>query len=273
MTLTHVAAPAAAPVVLPAGTYGLTVTEVRHYTDTLFRFRTDRPADFRFRSGEFAMIGLPIDGRPVYRAYSLASPAWDDTLEFFSIKAPGGLLTTSLKTIGIGDTVLMRRKATGTLVNDALRPGRRLYMFSTGTGIAPFASLVRDPETYAKFDEVILTHTCRKVAELTYGIELVAAVKADAMLNEAFNTTKLRLYSTATREACERTGRITDLIRNGRLFSDLGVPPLDPASDRAMICGSMAMLKETQALMEDAGFTEGANNAPGDFVIERAFVG
>ncbi len=262
-----------AEIAAPPGAYPLTVEEVTHYTDTLFAFRTDRPQAFRFRSGEFVMIGLMVDGKPLYRAYSVASPAWDEALEFFSIKVPNGPLTEHLQKIQPGDTVLMRKKPTGTLVNDALLPGKRLYMFSTGTGIAPFASLIRDPETYEKFEEIILTQTCRTVAELHYGQELVAAVKADEMLNELFDTSRLTFYATATREPYERTGRITDLIRSGQLFADLGVSPLDPATDRAMICGSMEMLKETKELLESFDLVEGANNAPADFVIERAFVG
>jgi len=231
-----------------------------------------RPAGFRFRSGEFAMIGLMVDGKPIYRAYSIASPAWADTLEFFSIKVPGGPLTQHLQKIQPGDTVLMRKKPTGTLVLDALTPAKRLYMFSTGTGIAPFASLIREPETFEKFDEVILTHTCREVAELKYGFDLVNEIENDELLSEVVGE-KLRHYATATREDFVRTGRITDLIASGRLFEDLGVPALNPETDRAMICGSTEMLKDTKALLEAAGLTEGANNKPSQFVIERAFVG
>ncbi|GAB5377532.1 MAG: FAD-binding oxidoreductase [Acuticoccus sp.] len=261
-----------APTDVPAGMHGLAVEEVTHYTDTLFHFRTTRPAGFRFRSGEFVMIGLPAEGKPLTRAYSIASPAWDESLAFFSIKVPDGPLTSRLRLIEPGDTVLMRKKATGTLVNDALISGKRLYLLSTGTGIAPFASLIRDPETYEKFDDVILTQTCRTVAELRFGIELTAEIRADAMLNEVIDTERLTFYPTATREPFERTGRITDRIRSGALFTDLGVPPLDPASDRVMICGSMAMLRELKSLLDERGFTEGANNAPGQYVIERAFV-
>lgn len=257
---------------VPAGTFALEVTEVTHYTDRVFRFRTERPASFRFRSGEFVMIGLVVDGRPVFRAYSIASPSWDETLEFFSIKVPDGPLTSRLQKIQQGDRILMRQKSTGTLVNDALLPGKRLYMFSTGTGIAPFASLIREPETYEKFDEVILTHTCREGAELGYGMELVEQIRSDELLNELFDPSKLVHYTTATRGDHVRRGRITDLIRSGRLFDDLGVPPLDPTVDRAMICGSMAMLHDTKALLESARLTEGANSRPAEFVIERAFV-
>ena len=257
---------------IPAGVYAEKVLSVQHYTDRLFRFRMTRPAGFRFRSGEFAMIGLMVEGKPIYRAYSVASPAWDEELEFFSIKVPDGPLTSHLQRIQPGDTVLMRKKPTGTLVLDALTPGKRLYMFSTGTGIAPFASLIRDPETYEKFEDVILTHTCREVAELKYGQDLIEEIRNDEMLSEVVGN-KLRLYSTVTREDYPFQGRITDLIANGKLFADLGVPPLDPAVDRGMICGSAVMLKDTKELLEKAGLTEGANNKPGEFVIERAFVG
>ncbi|MCQ2002642.1 ferredoxin--NADP reductase [Rhizobium sp. NRK18] len=256
---------------IPENVYAETVTLVQHYTDRLFRFRTTRPAAFRFRSGEFVMIGLPNAEKPVYRAYSIASPAWDEELEFFSIKVPDGPLTEHLQKIQPGDTILLRKKATGTLVNDALLPGKRLYMFSTGTGIAPFASLVRDPETYEKFEQVILTHTCRDVAELKYGQDLVQETLNDPLVGE-FASGKLIHYPTVTREAFTHTGRITDLMRSGKLYSDLGVPPLDPEVDRGMICGSMAMLKETKEILEACGLVEGANNAPGSFVVERAFV-
>lgn len=261
-----------AELIVPEGVYAETVLSVTHYTDHLFRFRMTRPAGFRFRSGEFAMIGLMVDGKPLYRAYSIASPAWDEELEFFSIKVPDGPLTSHLQRIQPGDKVLMRKKPTGTLVLDALTPGKRLYMFSTGTGVAPFASLIRDPETYEKFEEVILTHTCRDVAELKYGFDLIEEIKADEMLSEIVGD-KLKHYATVTREDYAFQGRITDLIENGKLFTDLGVPPLNPETDRGMICGSTAMLKDTKALLEKAGLNEGANNKPAEFVIERAFVG
>ena len=256
---------------IPSGVYAETVTEVKHYTERLFKFRMTRPPSFRFRSGEFVMIGLPNAETPVFRAYSVASPSWDDELEFFSIKVPGGPLTEHLQKIKPGDTVLMRKKPTGTLVLDALLPGKRLYMFSTGTGIAPFASLIRDPEAYEKFEQIILTHTCRLVAELKYGEELVESVKNDPLVGE-FARERLVHYTTVTREPFERTGRITDLMASGKLFQDLGVPPIGPEADRGMICGSMAMLQDTKRVLEGFGLVEGANNAPASFVIERAFV-
>ena len=256
---------------IPTGVFAQTVTSLRHYTDRLFKFRMTRPASFRFRSGEFVMIGLPNAEKPTWRAYSIASPSWDEELEFFSIKVPDGPLTEHLQKIEVGDTILMRRKPTGTLVNDALLPGRRLYMFSTGTGIAPFASLIRDPETYEKFDEVILTHTCREVAELEYGQELVRDCLEDPLVGDLARG-RLRHYTSVTREAYPFRGRITDLMASGKLFEDLGVPPISPETDRGMICGSMAMLNDTKAMLEGFGLVEGANNKPGSFVVERAFV-
>lgn len=271
MSLAAVAAPLE-QFPIPEGVYAETVTEVKHYTDNLFRFRTTRPDSLRFRSGEFVMIGLPNSEKPVYRAYSVASPSWDENLEFFSIKVPNGPLTEHLQKIQPGDTILIRKKPTGTLVNDALIAGKRLWMFSTGTGIAPFASLIRDPETYEKFDEVILTHTCREVAELKYGQDLIEEIKNDPLVGE-LTEGRLRLYSTTTREDYPTMGRITDLMKSGKVFEDLGVEKISPERDRGMICGSMAMLNETKEILEGFGLEEGANNKPASFVIERAFVG
>lgn len=264
------AAPRHFPV--PAGVYAETVVSVRHYTDRLFSFRITRPQSFRFRAGEFVMIGLPNADKPVFRAYSVASPTWDEEVEFFSIKVPGGPLTSELQKIAPGDTVLMRQKATGTLVLDALTPGKRLFMISTGTGIAPFASLIREPETYEKFEQVILTHTCRDRAELAYGVEIYEQAVNDPLLAE-FTAGRLTLYSSTTREETPRMGRVTQLIENGKLYADLGIEPLDPQHDRVMICGSMAMLHDVKAIVEARGFAEGSNSKPADFVVERAFVG
>jgi ferredoxin--NADP+ reductase len=257
---------------IPAGVHAETVVSVKHYTDRLFSFRITRPQSFRFRSGEFVMIGLPNAEKPVYRAYSVASPNWDEQLEFFSIKVPDGPLTSQLQKIQPGDTVLMRPKSTGTLVLDALTPAKRLFLISTGTGIAPFASLIRDPETYDKFDQVVLTHTCREHAELAYGVELFENLKADPLIGELVEG-RVTLYSTTTREESPRMGRITRLIQDGRFHADLGISPLDPQNDRVMICGSMAMLNDVKSLVEGLGFVEGSNSEPNAFVVERAFVG
>jgi ferredoxin/flavodoxin---NADP+ reductase len=248
-----------------------TVLSVKHYTDRMFAFRITRPPSFRFRSGEFVMIGLRVEGKPLLRAYSVASPSWDEELEFFSIKVPDGPLTSRLQSIQPGDKVLLGRKSTGTLVLDALTPGKRLYLFSTGTGIAPFASVVRDPDTYQRFGQVILTHTCREVGELAYGQELVSRLPEDPLVGE--HAHQLHHYTTVTREDWPNRMRITDCIDSGRLFTDLGVPPLDPATDRVMICGSMAMLTDTKARVEQAGLREGSNAQPAEFVVEKAFVG
>ncbi len=260
-----------------------TVTEVQHYTDRLFRFRVTRPASLRFRSGEFVMIGLmgdphPETGKqkPLLRAYSIASPSWDEELEFYSIKVPDGPLTSKLQHIKVGDEIILRPKPVGTLVHDALLPGKRLYFFATGTGFAPFASLLREPETYEKYDEIVMTHTVRDVAELTYGRELIENLKKDEMMIELLgeeNLNKIRYYPTTTREESPKMGRITTLIENGELFADLGIPPLDPATDRAMVCGSLAFNLDIKKILEDAGLNEGANSEPGEFVIEKAFVG
>ncbi|EHK59245.1 ferredoxin--NADP reductase [Allomesorhizobium alhagi] len=257
---------------IPANVYAETVVSVKHYTDRLFSFRITRPQSLRFRSGEFVMIGLPNAEKPVFRAYSVASPNWDEELEFFSIKVPDGPLTSELQKIQPGDTVLMRQKSTGTLVVDALTPAKRLFMISTGTGIAPFASLLRDPETYEKFDQVILTHTCRDIAELAYGRELYDALDNDPLIGELTGG-RVTLYSTTTREPSDFMGRITALIGSGKFYADLGIEKLDPETDRVMICGSMDMLKDVKELVESLGFAEGSLSHPGSFVVERAFVG
>ncbi|MCC5975385.1 MAG: ferredoxin--NADP reductase [Rubellimicrobium sp.] len=250
-----------------------TVTSVRHFTDSLFSFRVTRPRSLRFRSGEFVMIGLMGEsGKPLLRAYSIASPAWDEELEFYSIKVQDGPLTSRLQHIQPGDEIILRPKPVGTLVHDALLPGNRLWLFATGTGFAPFASLLRDPETWEKYDEVVVTHTCRDVAELTYGREIVEALPDDPLIGEMV-AGKLRYYPTTTREVSPKMGRITTLIENGEVFADLGLPPLDPGVDRAMVCGSLAFNLDIKALLEKAGLREGANSDPAEFVIEKAFVG
>ncbi|WP_270373751.1 ferredoxin--NADP reductase [Marinicauda sp. Alg238-R41] len=248
------------------------VLEVQHYTETLFSFRTARPQSFRFRAGEFVMIGLEGEKKPVLRAYSIASPTWDEALEFYSIKVPDGALTSRLRNIAPGDRILLGKKPTGTLVSEALRPGRRLYLFSTGTGAAPFASLIREPDIYERFDEVILTHTCRTLAELAYTEQLVETVRQDPLVGE-FANGKLVYFNSVTREEGPRMGRITDLIDTGKLFEMLEREPLDPSRDRAMVCGSFEMLNDLKHLLEARGFEEGSNARPGDFVVEKAFSG
>jgi ferredoxin--NADP+ reductase len=256
----------------PANVHVARVKTVRHYTDKLFAFTCERPAALRFRSGEFVMIGLMAGEKPLLRAYSIASPSWGDELAFYSIKVPDGPLTSRLQNIAPGDELLVGRKPTGTLVLDAVAPGRRLFLISTGTGVAPFASLIREPETYQRFDEVILTHTCRTDRELDYGREVVAAALADLLVGEEARA-KLRHVTSLTREEHALHGRITTLIENGALFEALGAPPPDPASDRVMICGSAAVLRDVKALMLAAGLDEGSNHEPGSFVVERAFAG
>ena len=256
-----------------------TVTEVEHYTDSLFRFRVTRPASLRFRSGEFVMIGLmgnphPETGKqkPLLRAYSIASPAWDDTLQFYSIKVDNGPLTNRLQHIKVGDQVILKPKSVGTLVHDALTPANRIWFFSTGTGISPFASLLREPETYERFDQVILTHTCRDVADLKFGKELIAETKTDILVGEEAQQ-KLHYYPTTTRETSKKMGRITSLLEDGSLLVDLGVTDFNATNDRAMVCGSIDLNTDMKRILENYGLREGANSDPGDYVIEKAFVG
>jgi ferredoxin--NADP+ reductase len=217
------------------------------------------------------MIGLRVNNKPLLRAYSIVSANYEDHLEFLSIKVPDGPLTSKLQLIKEGDKVLLGRKSTGTLVHDALTPGKRLYLFSTGTGIAPFASVIRDPDTYERFEQVILTHTCREVGELKYGQDLVESLREDPLVGEHFG--RLVHYTTVTREPWPNQNRITTCIEKGILFADLDVPPLDPAVDRVMVCGSMDMINDIKALVEKAGLKEGSNANPAEFVIEKAFVG
>ncbi|UWQ15901.1 ferredoxin--NADP reductase [Aliiroseovarius sp. M344] len=259
-----------------------TVTDVEHYTDRLFRFRCTRPQTLRFRSGEFVMIGLmgdpdPKTGKqkPLLRAYSIASPSWDEELEFYSIKVPDGPLTSKLQHIKVGDQIILRPKPVGTLVHDALIPGKRMWFFATGTGFAPFASLLREPQTYEDYDEIIITHTCREVGELTYGANLIDALKDDELLNEVIGEgfwKKIKYYPTTTREESPKMGRITDLIRSGEVFRDLGIEPLCPENDRAMICGNLPFNLELKELLEEAGLEEGANSKPAQYVVEKAFL-
>ncbi len=250
-----------------------TVTAVRHWTDRLFSFRVTRPQSLRFRSGEFVMIGLLGDnGKPLLRAYSIASPAWDEELEFYSIKVPDGPLTSKLQHIQPGDEIILRPKPVGTLVHDALLPGSRLWFLATGTGLAPFASLMREPETYEKYDQVIMMHTCREVAELEYGRQLVESLKDDPLIGEMVGD-KLKYYPTTTREPFHHMGRITDNLTSGKVFADLGLAPMDAEEDRAMVCGSLAFNHDVKAVLEKFGLREGANSEPQEYVVEKAFVG
>ena len=271
-------APAAKTLAIPDAQ---TVTTVKHWTDRLFSFRVTRPASLRFRSGEFVMIGLmqtdEKTGRekPLLRAYSIASPSWDEELEFYSIKVQDGPLTSRLQHIQPGDQIILRPKPVGTLVHDALLPGKRLWLFATGTGIAPFASLLRDPQTYEDYDEVILTHTCREVGELQYGKELIDTIRSDELLAELIGegfVDKLRYYPTTTREESPKMGRITDLMRSGECFEDLGVPVISPETDRAMVCGNLAFNLEIKDMLEGYGLKEGANSDPKTYVVEKAFL-
>ncbi len=218
------------------------------------------------------MLGLFNEGTPLLRAYSISSPAWDEELEFFSIKVQGGPLTSRLQHVIPGDNVLLGKKPTGTLTLDALSPAQKVYMFSTGTGIAPFVSLIRDPETYQKFQNVVLTHTCRTVAELQYGNEIVLSLRTDPLIGEIVGD-KLVHHTTVTQEAYHRIGRITTRVETGQLFDEIEKAPLDPKIDRVMICGSTGMLQDMSDVVEARGFIEGSNASPADYVVEKAFVG
>ena len=247
------------------------VLSVHHWTDRLFSFTTTRDPALRFSNGHFTMLGLRVEGKPLLRAYSIVSANYEDHLEFLSIKVPDGPLTSRLQHIQVGDTVIVGKKPTGTLLIDYLLPGKRLYLMGTGTGLAPFLSVVRDPETYEKFEEVVVVHGVREVAELAYHQLLNEDLAQHELLGEVV-AGKLKYYPTVTREPFRNQGRMSDLIESGKLFTDLGVPPLDPAVDRVMLCGSPAMLRDMKRLLEERQFKEGNTTKPGDFVVERAFV-
>ncbi len=247
-----------------------TVLSVKHWTDSLFSFTATRDPGFRFQNGQFAMIGLEIDGRPLVRAYSMASANHEGALEFFSIKVPDGPLTSRLQKIREGDIILVGRKATGTLITGNLMAGKRLLLLSTGTGLAPFASLIKDPDVYESYETIVLAHGCRQVSELAYGERLVESLREHELFGPLI-ADKLVYYPTVTREPFRNRGRITDLIESGQLFSDIGLPGLDLETDRVMLCGSPTMLDELRAMFTAQGFVEGSHSEPGHFVIEKAF--
>lgn len=247
-----------------------TVTDVHHWTDTLFSFRCTRSPAFRFNAGQFTMIGLMVDGKPLTRAYSVVSAPWDEQLEFLSIKVENGALTSRLRNIQVGDKVIMSKKAVGSLTIGNLVPGGNLWMLATGTGLAPFLSILHSPEVYERFDRVIITHTVRQVDELAYR-ELITELPRHEMLGELIGD-KLHYYPSVTRETFQNQGRITDLIRSERIFKDLGLPPLDPSRDRVMLCGSEAMNAECKELLEARGFDEGSAGHNGTYLLEKAFV-
>ena len=246
------------------------VLSVHHWTDTLFSFTTTRDPSLRFRNGHFTMIGLRVNDKPLLRAYSIVSPNHDEHLEFLSIKVPDGPLTSRLQHIQVGDKVIVGRKPTGTLVIDYLLPGKRLYMLATGTGLAPFMSIIRDPATYEQFEQVVLVHGVRQVNELAYHDYITRELPAHEFLGEMV-TAQLHYYPTVTREPYRNMGRVTDLLDSGQLTADMKLPALNPAEDRVMICGSPGMLKDLKQMLETRGFSEGNTSRPGDFVIERAF--
>jgi ferredoxin/flavodoxin---NADP+ reductase len=246
------------------------VLSVHHWTDRLFTFKTTRDLSLRFSNGHFTMIGLRVNNKPLLRAYSIVSANYEDHLEFLSIKVPEGPLTSRLQHIKVGDSIIVGRKPTGTLLIDYLLPGKRLFLLSTGTGLAPFMSIVRDPATYDKFEQIILVHGVRQKDELAYHDLLVEHLPAHEFLGDMVSG-QLRYYPTVTREAYRNMGRVTDLIQTGKIFEDLDLPPLQAAEDRVMICGSPGMLRDLKHMLEGHGFSEGNTSKPGDFVIERAF--
>ena len=246
------------------------VLNVHHWTDNLFSFTTTRDPSFRFRNGEFVMIGLEIGDRPLMRAYSVASANYEPNLEFFSIKVPDGPLTSRLQHLKEGDQIIVGRKVTGTLVIDNLTNGRNLYLIGTGTGLAPFLSVIKDPTTYGRFEKIVLLHGCRRVAELAYGEMITEKLPQDELIGELIRE-QLIYYPTVTRDPFRNRGRITSLITSGKLFSDISLPNLDAAKDRVMICGSPALLADTKSILIEKGFEEGNHGEAADFVVEKAF--
>jgi ferredoxin/flavodoxin---NADP+ reductase len=248
-----------------------TVVDVHHWTDRLFSFKTTRNPAFRFQNGQFTMMGVEVEGRPLVRAYSLVSANYEERLEFFSIKVPDGPLTSRLQHLREGDPILVSRKATGTLVLDNLSEGRNLYLLGTGTGLAPFLSIIKDPETYERFERVVIVHGCRWTAELAYGDAIANVLPNDELVGESVRE-KLVYYPTVTREPFRHNGRISLLMTTGKLFEDVGLSPISVQSDRFMLCGSPNMLRDIRSILEEQGFVEGNHGAPGHYVIEKAFV-
>ena len=260
-----------APATVPGHLTLQRVLSVHHWTDSLFSLTATRDPSFRFDNGQFVMIGIEVAGKPLLRAYSMVSPNYEDTLEFLSIKVANGPLTSRLQHIQPDDALFVGRKPTGTLLLDNLLPGRHLYLLATGTGIAPFMSLIQDPDVYARFGRVVLVHTCRTAAELAYADRIMTELPAHDLVGEDARA-KLVYHPTVTREPFRNQGRVTDLIRTGALFSDIGLPSFDPSTDRVMLCGSPDMLADTQNLLRERGFVEGSGPKPGDYVVEKAFV-
>ena len=248
------------------------VLSVHHWNDTLFSFKTTRDPALRFHNGHFVMIGLEVNGKPLLRAYSIASANYEENLEFLSIKVQDGPLTSRLQHLKEGDTILVSRKPVGTLVADYLKPGKNLYLFGTGTGLAPFMSIIKDPDIYERFDKVVLMHGVRYVSELAYADYIENELPNNEFFGDIVRE-KLIYYPTVTREPFRNQGRITTVVESGKVFEDIGLPPLNPATDRAMICGSPAMLADISAMLDDRGFQiSGGTGQPGDYVVERAFV-
>ncbi|ARU56524.1 ferredoxin--NADP reductase [Oleiphilus messinensis] len=248
-----------------------TVLSVHHWNDTLFSFKTTRDPSLRFKSGQFVMIGLEVEGKPLMRAYSVVSGHYEEHLEFYSIKVPDGPLTSRLQHLEVGDSIFVSRKPTGSLIIDNLKPGKNLYLLSTGTGLAPFLSVIRDPEYFEAYEKIILVHGVRWKSELGYRDYITKELPDHEYFGEAIQD-QLIYYPTVTREDFDNQGRLTDLIENGQLSEDIGLPDLNPEDDRVMICGSPSMLKDLVEILEKRGFIEGTSHAPGEYVIERAFV-
>jgi ferredoxin--NADP+ reductase len=248
-----------------------TVLSVRHWTDTLFSFTATRAPSFRFKNGQFAMIGLEVDGRPLVRAYSMVNSNYEEALEFLSIKVPNGPLTSRLQHIKVGDPVLIGRKPTGTLIQDNLRPGQNLYLLSTGTGLAPFMSIIRDPDVYDRYEKVVLVHGCRQVAELAYADCITQMLPRDEYIGDMIRE-KLIYYPTVTREPFRNRGRVTELVTSHQLFDDIGLPSFSPRTDRVMLCGNPELIADMTVHLRNLGFEEGSSGKPAEFVIEKAFV-